>query len=94
MTLTPETLALLFLVALCAGCLDTLVGGGGLLVLPALIMVGIPPLQALGTNKLQGTMGTATATLMMLRHRKVSWPEVRGLMLAAFIGSALGSLLV
>jgi uncharacterized membrane protein YfcA len=92
--LTPELLSLLFAVALCAGCLDTLVGGGGLLVLPALIMVGISPLQALGTNKLQGTMGTATASMMMLRHRKVVWREVRILMLTAFIGSACGSLAV
>lgn len=91
---TPEILGLLLLVALCAGCLDTLVGGGGLLVLPALIMVGIPPLQALGTNKLQGTMGTATASFMMLRHGKVAWHEVRKLMLMAFIGSACGSLII
>jgi uncharacterized protein len=92
--LSPETLALLFLVALLAGCLDTLAGGGGLIVLPALILAGLPPLQALGTNKLQGTMGTATASLMMLRHGRVRWPAVKWLMLTAFIGAASGSLLV
>jgi len=91
---TPELLLALFMVALVAGCLDTLAGGGGLIVLPALILAGLPPLQALGTNKLQGTMGTATASLMMLLHRRVQWPEVRGLMLTAFIGAATGSLLV
>ena len=36
-------------------------------------------------------MGTATATLMMLRKRRVRWEEVRLLMLAAFISSALGT---
>jgi uncharacterized protein len=91
---TPELLGLLFLIAVCAGCLDTLVGGGGLIVLPALVMVGIPPLQALGTNKLQGTMGTATASLMMLLHGKARWHEVKPLMLIGFIASGLGSLLV
>lgn len=60
--LTPEILVLLFLAALLTGYLDTLAGGGGLIVLPALILAGLPPLQALGTNKLQGCMGTATAT--------------------------------
>jgi uncharacterized protein len=89
---TPELLGLLFLIALCAGCLDTLVGGGGLIVLPALVMVGIPPLQALGTNKLQGTMGTATASLMMLRHGKARWSEVKHLMLIAFFAAGVGSL--
>ena len=91
---SPELLLALFGVALIAGCLDTLVGGGGLIVLPALVLAGIPPLQALGTNKLQGTVGTATASLMMLRHGKVKWAEVKVLMAWAFAGSALGSLIV
>ncbi|MES2603869.1 MAG: TSUP family transporter [Pseudomonadota bacterium] len=94
LSLTPELLLILFAVAVVAGCLDTLVGGGGLIVLPALVLAGIPPLQALGTNKMQGTMGTATASLMMLKHGKVSWSHVKPLMLVAFIGSGLGSLLV
>jgi uncharacterized membrane protein YfcA len=86
-----QVLFFLFLAAFVAGFLDTLAGGGGLIALPALIMSGIPPLLALGTNKLQGTMGTATATLMMLRGRRVSWAEVKFLMLSAFVGSALGA---
>jgi uncharacterized membrane protein YfcA len=92
--LTPELLLLLFTVALLAGCLDTLVGGGGLLCLPALVLAGMPPLYALGTNKLQGTIGTATASFMMLRHGKVRLADAKYLMLAAFSGAALGSLLV
>jgi uncharacterized membrane protein YfcA len=92
--LTPELLLILLGVAMVAGCLDTLVGGGGLIVLPALVLAGIPPLQALGTNKMQGTVGTATASAMMLRHGKVRWTEVRSLMAWAFGGSALGSLIV
>lgn len=94
LVLAPELLLVLFLVALVAGCVDTLAGGGGLIVLPALILAGLPPLQALGTNKLQGSMGTFTATLMMLRHRRVQWPSVRLLMLMAFIGSATGSIVL
>ncbi len=90
----PDVLLLLLLISLVAGCLDTLAGGGGLLTLPALILAGLPPIQALATNKLQGSMGTATASLMMLRHRRVAWRDVRWLMLAAFIGAACGSALV
>src|SRR5687767_7251791 len=90
----PETLILLFAVALFAGCLDTLAGGGGLIVLPALLLAGIPPLQALGTNKMQGTMGTAMASYMMVRHRRVRWHDVKLLMLSAFIGAAAGSVAV
>jgi len=89
-----EILALLFFVAVIAGLIDTLAGGGGLITLPALMMSGVPPLLALGTNKLQGSIGTATASIMMFKHKKVHWREVKILMLIAFLGSLLGTLIV
>ena len=89
-----EILLFLFCTATVAGLLDTLAGGGGLITLPALILSGIPPLLSLGTNKLQGSMGTATATLMMFRKRRVKWQEVKLLMGAAFIGSTIGTIAV
>ena len=92
--LSIELLFYLFSISVVAGFLDVLAGGGGLLTLPALMMSGIPPLSALGTNKLQGCMGTATATYMMLSKKKVSWHDVRYLMLTAFIGSVLGTIIV
>jgi len=87
-------LLILFFVAILAGFLDTLAGGGGLITVPALMISGIPPLAALGTNKLQGSMGTATSTFMMLKHRRIKWTDVKILMLFSFIGSALGSIAV
>lgn len=92
--LSSGAITFLFFVSFVAGFLDTLAGGGGLLTLPALIMSGVSPLFALGTNKLQGTMGTATATLVMFRSRKVYWTDVRLLMLGAFIGAVLGTIAV
>lgn len=92
--LSLEILGFLFCTAAVAAFLDTLAGGGGLIALPALIVSGIPPLYALGTNKLQGSMGTATATVMMLRKKRVRWGDVKILMLAAFIGSTLGTIAV
>jgi uncharacterized membrane protein YfcA len=89
-----ELLAFLFFVAIVASFLDTLAGGGGLLTLPALMMAGLPPLSALATNKLQSSMGTATATLMMLRNKHVRWDNVKWLMLAAFIGSTIGTIII
>ena len=89
--LSLEIMSLLFIVAIIAGFLDTLAGGGGLISTPALFLSGIPPLAALGTNKLQGSMGTATATYMMLKYKKICWKDVKYLMLTAFIGSALGT---
>lgn len=92
--LTIEIALFLFIIAIIAGFLDTLAGGGGLLTLPALMMSGIPTLTALGTNKLQSSMGTATATVMMLRARRVRWHQVKYLMLTSFIGSALGTAII
>ncbi len=91
---TIEILTFLFFAACISGFLDTLAGGGGLIALPALIISGIPPLFALGTNKLQGTIGTATATFMMIRTKKVQWNDVKFLMLTAFIGSTAGTIAV
>ena len=89
-----ELLSLLFLVSVIAGLLDTLAGGGGLISIPALILSGMPPLAALGTNKLQGSMGTATASYMMLKNKKVNWGNVKHLMLTAFIGAAFGTVVI
>ncbi|MCF8041308.1 MAG: TSUP family transporter [Desulfarculaceae bacterium] len=61
-TLPLEILALLFVVGSCAGFVDAVSGGGGLLALPALLWAGLDPVQALGTTKLQGTCGTLAAS--------------------------------
>ncbi len=50
--LSAEVLALLFLAATFAGFIDAMAGGGGLIALPALVLTGMPPVMALGTNKL------------------------------------------
>ncbi len=92
--ISVEVMGFLFMAAVIAGFLDTLAGGGGLITLPALIISGIPPLYALGTNKLQGTVGTFTASMMMFRKKKVAWHQVKYLMLFAFLGSTAGTLAV
>lgn len=89
-----EVLLFLFGIATLAGFVDTLAGGGGLLTIPALIIAGIPPLAALGTNKLQGSMGTATASYMMFKYHRVRWPIVAKPMFFAFVGSLVGAIAV
>jgi len=91
---TYDIMIILFVVAVFAGFIDTLAGGGGLLTIPALILTGIPPLLALGTNKFQAFIGSGTASLMMFRKKKVTFKEVKYLMLMAFIGSAIGTVCV
>ncbi|GAA6171641.1 TSUP family transporter [Colwellia sp. KU-HH00111] len=92
--ITTQLLSILFIVAVVAGLLDTLAGGGGLIALPALILSGVGPLAALGTNKLQGSMGTATATFLMIKNKRVKWHDVKNIMLFAFIGATIGSIAI
>lgn len=94
MDFSLELLALLFLVAVCAGFLDTLAGGGGLITIPALVLAGVPPLAALGTNKLQGCVGTATSSLLLFRRKKIHWVDLRRLMWPAFLGAAAGTVAI
>lgn len=91
-TFTYEIIIMLFVIAVFAGFIDTLAGGGGLITIPALILAGIPPLLALGTNKFQGCIGSGTASLMMFRKKKITFYEVKYLMLMAFVGSAIGTI--
>ncbi|MDC7232796.1 MAG: TSUP family transporter, partial [Spirochaetales bacterium] len=65
MTFEPTFLKLLilFAAALSAGFVDSIAGGGGLIAVPALLAVGIPPHLALGTNKVQSSFGSSTAAI-------------------------------
>lgn len=92
---STTTLALLALAGLAAGFVDAVVGGGGLVQLPALL-IGLPhaaPVQILGTNKLSSICGT-TVSSATYYHRIRPDPRTFGpLMACAFAGSVGGALL-
>lgn len=85
----------LFLIAAAfvAGIVDSIAGGGGLITVPALLLAGLPPVQALGTNKVQGAFGAGTAALAYARrgHVDLRSQAVPALLsaAAAFAGSQL-----
>jgi uncharacterized protein len=58
---TGDLALILILAAFVAGFVDSIAGGGGLITLPALLLAGATPLEALATNKVQGSFGAATA---------------------------------
>lgn len=94
MEFSIEMLALLFGVALVAGFIDAIAGGGGLLTIPALLATGILPAVALGTNKLQACGGSFSASLYFMRQKAVNLRQIWLLVLMTFLGAALGTLLV
>ena len=54
-----------------AAFIDAVVGGGGLISIPALLAVGMPPAIALGTNKLASSFGSLTSAFRFLRSGNV-----------------------
>jgi uncharacterized membrane protein YfcA len=92
--LPAVTLALLVLAAFAAGWVDAVVGGGGLVQLPALL-IGLPsdapPASVLGTNKVSSVFGTATSSVTYAVRMKPDWRTVLPLVLAAATGSAGGA---
>lgn len=90
----PEMLAILFFVAVLAGFIDSIAGGGGLLCVPALLAVGLSPAQALATNKLQSMGGSFSASLYFIRRRAVNLGEQKLAIALTFVGSTFGAWLI
>ncbi|NEK56490.1 TSUP family transporter [Geodermatophilus sabuli] len=96
--LTPTVLVLVLVAALAAGWIDAVVGGGGLLQLPALLLVpGLSPVQALATNKLASVFGTATSAVTYHRRARpdlrTALPMAAVALVSSFAGASLASLL-
>lgn len=90
--LTWGMLLLVVIAAFCAGWIDAVVGGGGLLQLPALLLIpGISPVQALATNKLASVFGTATSSVTYYRRAKPDIRTALPMAAIAFIGSFGGA---
>ena len=88
---SPETFIILFVGAFFAGFIDSIAGGGGLISLPILLSVGVPPQLALGTNKFQSSFGSLTATLYYRKKGLVSFRDAKQGIFFTFIGAAFGA---
>lgn len=83
---------ILILAAFVAGMIDSIAGGGGLITVPALLLAGASPVEALATNKLQGTFGAATATVTYARAGHVRPWEQLGMAAISALSAAGGAL--
>src|SRR5262245_25667694 len=81
-------LALLFFAGLAGGFIDSIAGGGGLITVPALLAVGLPPQAALGTNKFQSSVGTFIA---VRRYARAGLTETPWLWLAVLVSLFAGA---
>jgi uncharacterized membrane protein YfcA len=87
-------IAALFGAALAAGFVDSIAGGGGLLTVPALFWAGLPPAQALATNKLQASFGSLSASVHFIRAGIVSPGHIVPAILATAVGAGAGAVAI
>lgn len=88
------TLLFLVIAGFLAAFIDSVVGGGGLISVPALLFTGLPPSTALATNKLASTMGSFTSTVTFIRSGNVNFRLVGKLFPLTIMGSLAGAYIV
>ncbi len=93
MLLSAETLAALCGFAFLSGLVDSIVGGGGLIQVPALLILlpGAPVATLLGTNKVASAMGTIAAVIRYSRSLRIDWHLAAPAAAASFVCSILGA---
>ena len=92
--LDVNTLGVLVFSGFMAAFIDSVVGGGGLISILALMWTGLPPLTVLGTNKVAAVMGAFTSFVTFVRSGKVDGWLIRRLFPISLLGSAIGVLTV
>lgn len=89
--ITLWILIALMVSALAAGFIDSIAGGGGLILVPAFILAGLPPQVALGQEKIVSTLGTIAAIRNFVKNKKVIWTAVASGIPAGLIGAYIGA---
>ncbi|PGZ97235.1 hypothetical protein COE51_14930 [Bacillus pseudomycoides] len=92
--LSLHVIILLIAFGFLASFIDSVVGGGGLISLPALMFIGLPPASAIATNKLAATMGSFTSTVYFIRSKKVDFRIVGKLIPFTIVGAIAGAVVV
>jgi len=90
----PEIYAALTATAVLTGFIDAVAGGGGLIMMPALLFAGLPPHLALGTNKVQSMCGTGMAAYRYHRAGLFRIGPNKLLVGAVFIGAVTGAIVI
>lgn len=84
-------LMVLILASFIAGYVDAVAGGAGLILVPAFMLVGLPPQMALGQEKLVSTIGTIAAIKNFIKAKSIIWKIVPIGIVSALIGAFLGA---
>ncbi|WP_235473599.1 sulfite exporter TauE/SafE family protein [Lysinibacillus macroides] len=84
---------LLFLViGIIGNIIGTLVGGGGLITLPTMMLMGVPVHSAIGANKVSNMVSAFSSFYTIYRRKELVWAEMRAVLLVSLIGGTCGGL--
>ena len=92
--LDPSLIIILFIFGFLAAFIDSVVGGGGLISLPALMFTGLSPSAAVATNKLAGTMGSLTSTITFYRSGNIDFKSIAKIFPFVFLAAMFGAWVV
>ncbi|WP_116134793.1 sulfite exporter TauE/SafE family protein [Tropicimonas sp. IMCC34043] len=73
-----------------AGILNAISGGGGMVLIPMMVLTGVPPINAIAINKFQNTVGTVAAISYFNASQKLDWRILLPFLILAGIGAAFG----
>lgn len=91
MELSIGACAVVCVMVFLAGFVDAIGGGGGLISLPAYMIVGLPPHTAIATNKLSSCIGTVFSTTRYLKNGCVKLKLVAPTVVLSLLGSFIGA---
>lgn len=81
---------IIFLIGVCATTIGTLAGGGGLISLPAMLLLGLPVHSAIGANKVSNTVSSFSSFIYLIRKKKISLKESAWIVPVSVAGGASG----
>lgn len=92
--LEPSGFILITVAGFIAGFIDAIVGGGGMITIPTLLSIGIPPHITLGTNKLSSSFGSFITSVTYFRQKLFEPKFWLHSIYATFLGAISGSIIV
>ena len=94
MEISILAIIILSVISFLAGFIDSIAGGGGLLMLPSYLLAGLPPHFAMGTNKFVHTFGTSASIYNFIRKGKASLKIILSGIIFALVGAFIGSKII
>lgn len=83
---------LFLLIGIIGNVIGTLVGGGGLITLPTMMLMGVPVHSAIGANKVSNMVSAFSSFYTIYQRKELAWNEMRSVLLVSLIGGTLGGL--